>query len=69
MLLSKYGLKIQLGTDNWAEWSILVKQLAVLEGCWSFIDPAVAESSSSEEATEKGSKKLRSRTQTTTPRL
>ena len=69
MLLRKYAVKIQLGTDNWADLSILVKQLSVLEGCWSVIDPAAAESSSSEETTEKGSRKLRSRTETTTPRL
>ena len=46
--LSKYGVKLQLGTDNWSEWSILVKQLLVLEGCWSVVDPAAPESSTGE---------------------
>ena len=36
---------IKLGTDNWAEWQILIKQLLVLEGCWSVVDPNAADSS------------------------
>ena len=45
MSFSKYNVDIKLGTDNWAEWQILIKQLLVLEGCWSVVDPKAADSS------------------------
>lgn len=50
--MSKY-VDIKLGTDNWAEWQILVKQLLVLEGCWSAVDPNAADSSTSRTRSDK----------------
>lgn len=44
-------MSIKLGTDNWSEWSILIKQLLVLEGCWSVVDPDAAESGTGLERT------------------
>lgn len=37
---SKFNVQVKpLGTDNYVAWSILVKQLLVLQGLWSVVDP------------------------------
>jgi len=50
---TRYSVDIKLGTDNWPEWRILMKQLLILEGCWTVVDPDAADSSTGRTRSEK----------------
>lgn len=47
-------IKLGTGPNNWSEWQILIKQLLVLENCWSVVDPEAADTSTGRTRSDKG---------------